>query len=126
MNKLIPFLSVALTLLLIHFFLNRYLFSGINESVLLFFDVLIAGLMALWTLYALATKPESKINFVNRFLLLTSIQFLTALASLTFLAYTIKKERISLVIGVLLFFVVLMFFQSFILIKSSQQSGSKK
>lgn len=125
-NRLLLFVSLSLIMLLLHLFLNDRLFYGYNNTSIFVIEGLVATKMALWTAFALSTKAHSKLNFVNRFMLLTSMQFLAALALLTYLAYTIKTERISLVFGVLLYFVFLLILQSVILISSQRQNPDKK
>lgn len=125
-NKLLLFLSVSLIMLLLHLVVNDRQYHGYNNNLLLIVDGLLASTMVLWTAFALSTKANSKLNFVNRFLLLTSMQFLAVLALLTYLAYTVRTERISLVLGVLLYFVLLMITQSAILIRSQGQNPDKK
>lgn len=121
LKRFVPLVAIVVLIHIVLAFLE--VFGGTFKSILvldiLLFVVFGAGAMLIGP--GLDKEPE---NFVNRFLILTTVQLLAAMSILAALAYVKMPDMRTVALQFISVFVILLAIQSFFLVKGVKNSNA--
>jgi hypothetical protein len=119
-KRFVPLVGIVITLHVVAVFLG--VFGGTFQSIVtldvILFIMFGAGAMLIGP--GLDKDPE---NFVNRFLILTTVQLLAAMSILAALAYVKMPDMRTVALQFISIFVILLAVQSFLLVKGVKNGG---